>query len=145
MELRLTIPDNVAAILQQHWPEDDIPRHVLEDLVLQWYQDDILTEEEVRQALGFETRIQVYELLKQRGVPSTYTAEDFDADMAAYDRPPPVMLAVTNTSPLLYLVLIEQVDLLRALYGQVMVPRAVAGELQHPSAPENARAWVRAP
>ena len=88
MELRLTIPDNVAAILQQHWPEDDIPRHVLEDLVLQWYQDDILTEEEVRQALGFETRIQVYELLKQRGVPSTYTAEDFDADMAAYDHRP---------------------------------------------------------
>ena len=54
------------------------------------------------------------------------------------------MLAVTNTSPLLYLVLIEQVDLLRALYGQVMVPHAVAGELQHPSTPENARAWVRA-
>jgi predicted nucleic acid-binding protein len=54
------------------------------------------------------------------------------------------MLAVTNTSPLLYLVLIEQVDLLRRLYDQVVVPRAVAGELQHPSAPENVRAWVRA-
>jgi predicted nucleic acid-binding protein len=54
------------------------------------------------------------------------------------------MLAVTNTSPLLYLVLIEQVDLLRALYGQVVVPRAVAEELQHPSTPRNARAWVRA-
>ena len=88
MELRLTIPDNVAAILQQHWPADDIPRHVLEDLMLQWYQDDMLTEEEVRQALGLETRIQVYELLKQRSVPSKYTAEDFDADMAAHDRRP---------------------------------------------------------
>jgi len=54
------------------------------------------------------------------------------------------MLAVTNTSPLLYLVLIEQVDLLRGLYGQIVVPRAVAEELQHPSAPVNAQAWVRA-
>ena len=53
------------------------------------------------------------------------------------------MLAGTNPSPLLYLVLIDQVDLLRTLYDQVMVPRAVAGELQHPSAPANARAWVR--
>jgi predicted HTH domain antitoxin len=88
MELRLTIPDNVAAILQQHWPADDIPRRVLEDLVLQWYQDDMLTEEEVRQALGLETRIQVYELLQQRGVPSKYTTEDFDADIAAPDRRP---------------------------------------------------------
>jgi hypothetical protein len=88
MELRLHIPDNVAAILQQQWPDDDLPRHVLEDLVLQWYQDDVLTEEEVRQALGLATRIQVYALLKQRGVPSKYTAEDFDADMAAHERRP---------------------------------------------------------
>jgi hypothetical protein len=88
MELRLNIPDNVAAILQQQWPDDDMPRHVLEDLVLQWYQDDVLTEEEVRQALGLDTRIQVYDLLKQRGVPSKYTAEDFDADIAAHDQRP---------------------------------------------------------
>ena len=88
MELRLNIPDNVAAILQQQWPDDDMPRHVLEDLVLQWYQDDVLTEEEVRQALGLDTRIQVYDLLKQRGVPSKYTDEDFDADIAAHDQRP---------------------------------------------------------
>jgi hypothetical protein len=34
---------------------------------------------------------------------------------------PPVMLAVTNTSPRRYLVRIEQIDLLRACYGQVRV------------------------
>ena len=48
------------------------------------------------------------------------------------------MLAVTNTSPLLYLVLIDQVDLLRTLYDQVMVPRAVAGECSIPAPSERA-------
>jgi hypothetical protein len=85
MELRLNIPDKVAAVLQRQWPEDDIPRHVLEDLVIQWYREDVLTEEEVRQTLGLATRLQVYDLLKRRGVSSRYTAEDFDADLAAHD------------------------------------------------------------
>jgi hypothetical protein len=88
MELRLNIPDKVAAVLQQQWPDDDIPHHVLEDLVIQWYQKDLLTEEEVRQTLGLATRLQVDELLKRRGVPSRYTAEDFDADLAAHDQRP---------------------------------------------------------
>ena len=34
---------------------EDIPRHILEDLVLKWYQEDLLTEEEVRVALGLAT------------------------------------------------------------------------------------------
>jgi hypothetical protein len=55
-EIRLTIPDTVAAVLQQQWPEDDIPRHILEDLVLKWYQEDMLTAEEVRLALGLPPR-----------------------------------------------------------------------------------------
>jgi predicted nucleic acid-binding protein len=53
------------------------------------------------------------------------------------------MPAVTDTSPLHYLVMIEHVDLLPALYGQVLVPRAVVEELQHPSAPERIRTWLR--
>lgn len=34
MEITLTIPEKVATILQQQWPGEDIPRHILEDLVL---------------------------------------------------------------------------------------------------------------
>lgn len=85
MELHLHIPDTVAAVLQQRWPEEDIPHHALEDLVVQWYQEDILTEDEVRQALGLDTRMQVHALLKAREVPSKYTPDDFAADLAAHD------------------------------------------------------------
>ena len=54
------------------------------------------------------------------------------------------MLAVTDTSPLHYLILIKQVDLLPRLYEHIIVPQAVMGELLHPSTPPEVRAWVHA-
>jgi hypothetical protein len=39
------------------------------------------------------------------------------------------MIVVADTSPLNYLILIEQVKILEALYGQVIVPPAVQDEL----------------
>jgi uncharacterized protein len=36
---------------------------------------------------------------------------------------------ISNTSPLLYLHQLGQLDLLRALYGRILVPVAVANEL----------------
>jgi hypothetical protein len=86
MEIRLTIPDTVISALQQQWPEEDILHHILEDLVLKWYQEDVLTAEEVRVALGLATSLQVDALCKQRGLPSKYTAEDFAADLATHDQ-----------------------------------------------------------
>jgi Uncharacterised protein family (UPF0175) len=86
MEIRLTIPDAVAAMLQQQWPEDDISRHILEDLVLKWYQEDMLTAEEVRLALGLATSLQVDALLKHRSIPSKYTMDDFATDLASHDQ-----------------------------------------------------------
>lgn len=55
------------------------------------------------------------------------------------------MLVVADTTPLNYLVLIAQVDLLASLYAQVVIPSAVAVELQHPKAPAVVRAWIAWP
>ena len=55
------------------------------------------------------------------------------------------MLVVADTSPLNYLVLIGEVDLLSHLFGQVCVPDAVIVELQHERTPELVRSWVTAP
>jgi len=52
------------------------------------------------------------------------------------------MAAVTNTTPLNYLVLIGAVNVLPALYGRVLVPGAVASELQHERTPAEVRAWI---
>lgn len=45
------------------------------------------------------------------------------------------MIAVTDTSPILYLLLIGEVDLLPKVFGEVLAPSAVMDELGHPSAP----------
>jgi predicted nucleic acid-binding protein len=52
------------------------------------------------------------------------------------------MLVVADTTPLNYLVLIGHIDILVALYEQVVMPPAVAAELQHHKAPAVVRAWI---
>jgi predicted nucleic acid-binding protein len=53
------------------------------------------------------------------------------------------MIVVADSGPLLYLILLEQVELLRRFYGQVLVPEPVASELSGAGAPEVVREWVR--
>jgi predicted nucleic acid-binding protein len=55
------------------------------------------------------------------------------------------MIVVADTSPLNYLILIEQIDILPALFGEVVVPRAVCDELLHIGAPEAVRRWMDQP
>ena len=52
------------------------------------------------------------------------------------------MIVVADTSPLNYLVLIDEVDLLPALFGQVLLPQAVFQELQHPKTSPKVREWI---
>lgn len=52
------------------------------------------------------------------------------------------MIVIADTTPINYLVLIEQADILRELYGRVMIPQAVFTELQSSDTPEAVREWV---
>ncbi|HKS24574.1 MAG TPA: DUF3368 domain-containing protein [Thermoanaerobaculia bacterium] len=52
------------------------------------------------------------------------------------------MIVVADTSPLLYLILIQCEHVLPALYDRVVAPRAVISELTDPQAPEAVRAWA---
>lgn len=52
------------------------------------------------------------------------------------------MIVVADTSPLLYLILIEHEQVLPALYGRVIAPRAVISELSHPGTPQAVRDWI---
>jgi predicted nucleic acid-binding protein len=51
-------------------------------------------------------------------------------------------VVVADTSPILYLHLIEQIDILHALFGTILLPSAVHRELCHPAAPRTLRAWT---
>lgn len=51
-------------------------------------------------------------------------------------------MVVSNTSPLNYLVLIDQTHLLPVLYGRVFIPQSVYEELKALETPEIVRSWV---
>jgi predicted nucleic acid-binding protein len=55
------------------------------------------------------------------------------------------MIVVSDTSPLDYLILIQQDHVLPALFGRVIAPPAVMAELQHPATPPAVRAWTANP
>jgi predicted nucleic acid-binding protein len=52
------------------------------------------------------------------------------------------MIVVADTSPINYLLLIKEIDILPNLYGKVVIPRAVHEELLRPVTPEIVRAWI---
>lgn len=55
------------------------------------------------------------------------------------------MIVVADTSPLNYLILIGEADLLYRLYGRVLIPQAVLSELKHPQAPTFVSEWISRP
>ena len=51
------------------------------------------------------------------------------------------MLIVADTSPLNYLILIESAEVLPRLYGRIIIPPEVLGELRHAGSPQAVRVW----
>jgi predicted nucleic acid-binding protein len=49
------------------------------------------------------------------------------------------MIIVSDTTPLNYLILIGDVDVLRLLFSQVVIPQAVYDEMQHDSTPDSVK------
>ncbi len=53
-------------------------------------------------------------------------------------------LIVADTTPINYLALCGAIDVLRPIYGEVVIPSAVFNELNHQRTPHVVRAWVNA-
>lgn len=52
------------------------------------------------------------------------------------------MIVLSDTTPLNYLALIDQADILPALFGEIYVPHAVCEELGDPASPQKVRDWI---
>lgn len=55
------------------------------------------------------------------------------------------MIVVADTSPINYLIQIEQISVLSRLYGRILAPPAVFYELTHRAAPPEVRNWAATP
>ena len=53
------------------------------------------------------------------------------------------MIVACDTSPVSYLVLIDEIDLLPQLFTTVVLPAGVLAELQHPRTPPRVASWAR--
>lgn len=84
MEVLLTVPDDIVERLQVR--SEDLPRHALESLAAEFYRARLLSAAEVQRMLGFETRWQTDEFLKQREAYLRYSVEDLDRDIETFRR-----------------------------------------------------------
>ncbi len=55
------------------------------------------------------------------------------------------MIVVSDTSPLNYLILLDQIEFLPRLFGRVIVPSAVLTEMRDRNAPQRVQAWAANP
>ena len=55
------------------------------------------------------------------------------------------MKVVSDTSPILYLLLIDQLNLLPRLYSTVTIPDVVQAEMQAKGAPAELKEWISTP
>jgi predicted HTH domain antitoxin len=78
MNLEVQIPEETARLLQGEYA--DLPRAAVEALALEAYRSGRLSEGNVRQMLGFTSRLQVHAFLKEHGVPLHYSLADLEQD-----------------------------------------------------------------
>jgi hypothetical protein len=77
MTLHLNIPEEIAQTLTTQTP--DLARFALESLALEAGRTGLLGMSQLRQLLGFETRMEVDAFLKEHGV-YDYTVSDLEED-----------------------------------------------------------------
>ena len=86
MEITLRIPDELAR--QVACEGQDPARVALEALALEGYRSERLSESDVRQMLGFDTRMQVHAFLKEHGVYLHYDLDDLEQDRISAQKIP---------------------------------------------------------
>src|SRR5713101_5125292 len=80
MTITVELPDALEGLLFANGQEPT--RAVLEAIALEGYRAERLTESDVRELLGFETRMEAHEFLKKHGAFMHYTREDLNHDGA---------------------------------------------------------------
>jgi Uncharacterised protein family (UPF0175) len=83
MRITVDIPDDLARKVVS--PGGDPARILLEDFAVESYRAGKLTMDQVRELLGFATRMEVDAFLQQHQV-YDYTVQDLEKDLATLDR-----------------------------------------------------------
>ena len=55
------------------------------------------------------------------------------------------MIVIADASPVNYLILIDQIEILPKLYGEIVIPQSVLAELMVERSPAPVRSWASLP
>ena len=80
----IALPDELSAALAS--PGQDLSRSAFEALALTAYRERKITAAQLRQLLGYDTRMEVDAFLKRHGVELEYTQEDLERDRETHRR-----------------------------------------------------------
>jgi len=84
MTLSITLPDDLARKLARRW--SDLPRHVLETIVVDAYRQGLISGGQLQRILGIPSRYGVHGFLKSQGVYLNYDEGALDQDLEASGR-----------------------------------------------------------
>jgi len=121
---------------------------ILEILVIEAYREGSISAGKRVRVADMSTRLEVDAFLKAKGFVSE---ADFEADRqtpigSSSQEAKCLMIVVSDTSPVCYLLLIGEIALLPQLYGQVLIPQAVQQELADERSPAIVQeAWISQP
>ncbi|HEY3285218.1 MAG TPA: UPF0175 family protein [Armatimonadota bacterium] len=83
MQVTIELPDEIARKLREK--SQDLPRQVLESLALESFRSGMLTTVQLRELLGFETRMELDGFLKRSGISLEYSERDLARDLESLD------------------------------------------------------------
>jgi len=84
VQVTIDIPDTFAAALSA--AGQDPARAALEVLMVEGYRTGRMSEGQIKRALGYQTRMQVHDLLKEHGVPLNYGIDELERDLETIRR-----------------------------------------------------------
>jgi predicted HTH domain antitoxin len=87
-QLTIELPDELSEWLTASG--QDLSRAALEAIAIEAYRENKLSTGQMRRLLGYRTRMQVHELLKEHGVYLHYDLTDLNHDRQTGDSLPPL-------------------------------------------------------
>jgi predicted HTH domain antitoxin len=84
MQIEIALPDDIARDLADKW--SNLERQILEMVVVQAYQDEVISAGKVRQLLSMATSWEVDAFLKQKGAFLHYDPSELESDRQTHEQ-----------------------------------------------------------
>lgn len=80
MQITIKIPDNLSARMEKKW--GNLSQKLLINLVLEAYQNHLISTAEVGQIMNHSSRIETHDFLKKEGIYLNYDEIEMQHDLA---------------------------------------------------------------